>query len=576
MSHDRSRRIALTTWHTRRFGGLLKPPPKVFERVKEGCKTAFYGHMWARAEEEIRTLRRLYETYKEKSGAVSEIQRDIDRIESNEFLDRWDEGEMKTFRLDDDRTIYVLGVAQDGSQFYMAVGPTGQSKGQVSWDWTGLDMIEMGRQIKHEFKDRMESNADDLMDLSDIESGRRRMRVRKSIRRGSIEPALKPIRSFIDEAKSYADQPNLIEGSYQERIKLDLSGWKYVEDEGESNVGDRVIEESISHITEATQEILDIEWDDEGILFSIRIPDYLDDHGFVLREINGMSRKTNPAMPEEGNTITINNTYYRTQGQSSDVIQDAPDTHERFEHIDPDQPQPVLEYLFDQIDDAMDTLKQIKSGQIDVNPTYLFEGNHTLIARPYEKGQGYTGKYQADINAILITFKDSGSFDHKTVDRRLENMLQTARHEVLHLGQYALKEIFDLDVVGGLPPDPVLTDPDDIEHGGFKGQEHPKRDIEFYTRLNDEVGDFMDFMEGYDDGIWKPLMKAWMQVDVDPSKIENGSSQYDPESLIESAQFRGEDSFGTWKSDEPEKYRKAVKEFTKAVRERIEGEEASP
>lgn len=78
----------------------------------------------------------------------------------------------------------------------------------------------------------------------------------------------------------------------------------------------------------------------------------------------------------------------------------------------------------------------------------------------------------------------------------LDKFRGTVRHEVQHVGQDVLKAVLGLREQGGLPPGDIRNlkyDPSGMRPGlppRFR-QEHAERDIEFNTRLQDEIDDFV-------------------------------------------------------------------------------------
>jgi hypothetical protein len=94
----------------------------------------------------------------------------------------------------------------------------------------------------------------------------------------------------------------------------------------------------------------------------------------------------------------------------------------------------------------------------------------------------------------------------------LANILQTTRHELQHVGQDVLARLKGLREDAGLPS-PSLRVPSTKEQKGRKP--HPLREEEFYTRLADEVEEFVSAVQGKAPaelymGSLKAVFKRWV------------------------------------------------------------------
>ena len=140
---------------------------------------------------------------------------------------------------------------------------------------------------------------------------------------------------------------------------------------------------------------------------------------------------------------------------------------------------------------------------------------------------------------------------------------RTLGHEMRHVGQDALKEIKGLKDEAGLPSKNIRTP--GFDPSGYKllnnkpwyssGQrDHAVRDVEFYTRLSDEIDRFIRHiirLRGWQPDFWKSEADMWV----------NGK--------FGEALSGKEGFFYTLKVREPLKWKKAVGEFYKAVEPKI-------
>ena len=151
-------------------------------------------------------------------------------------------------------------------------------------------------------------------------------------------------------------------------------------------------------------------------------------------------------------------------------------------------------------------------------------------------------------------------------------MGRTARHETQHIGQYLLRELKDLDELGGLPPGEV-RDPKWNEWGSTPGsryqRDHAFRDVEFQTRLADEVDVFTSVAERIPGHMRRAAMRVWMadpqEGDEDTAEQINATLDLDRSKQVERRDF-----FRALKRSEFEKWKQAAKTFVSKVNERLD------
>lgn len=137
-------------------------------------------------------------------------------------------------------------------------------------------------------------------------------------------------------------------------------------------------------------------------------------------------------------------------------------------------------------------------------------------------------------------------------------ILSTIRHEAQHVGQDALRIIKDLRELGGLPRQ---RDPDANPYGtrgDGKSTEHALRDIEFHTRLQDEITDAVKNLRNIQKQDRRAMLRLWVsEGPLDPAL----ASKYN---VVEAKDF-----FVRLRKSAPAKWRNAVKTYFFEVSKRI-------
>jgi hypothetical protein len=534
--------------------------------------------MWVRAQDEVEAIEELFDTYSNRYETAQAIEESLDILYQEDTGDLKDlsGGIQKKFQIGPNRAAYVKKVERGefNSEFRIGEGPTEPTFPPIDWFSTESNAYSTLQVVKSRYFDDMQDNYHDLRDLSDIEPFERRKMIEDALENG-LDDALEAIYDVIDTAQQYADAPQEIgPGELRETaIDIDLRGWQYVEDNqfAESESAE-IIENSIAYINEAIRDISKIEWNNIGSRTRIDIPTYRQGHGFLTKEIT--VRQSKDYSSDDGDRMVVFEVEYAPIDGWSSI--DELSSEHIIKDYDPDQPRKPMAYIYDEIEASLEKFQQIKQGVISVRPTEI-RGPSTLDIKTglSERGE-HDGLYKGD--AIVVRFEDAEMpFDSSSVEDKADRIDFIVKHEILHFGQYTLEDLFELDGLGGLPPKAVQTDPDK-EVPPFMRQDHAKRDVEFYTRLNDEVDLFMEFVSDYDPQVWKPLAKAFMRQSVDGGLIDDRFSKWgDFEKDLEAAQDAGrasmggvQNSFEVWKEEEPEKYKKAVKEFWKAIQDRMD------
>ena len=163
-------------------------------------------------------------------------------------------------------------------------------------------------------------------------------------------------------------------------------------------------------------------------------------------------------------------------------------------------------------------------------------------------GQWHLGKrtLQVDTRSAMVDNVSGFEYALSEIDR-------VTYHETQHVGQDALRMIRGLKEDAGLPPTSIRVPetPDQKSR-----PEHALRDVEFYTDLQNEIRHFRNKLRLIPAPDWRAAARIFMD---DPKGADMRTQ--DPKVL---ALLRSE-YFQTLHKKAPDKWRKAVTEFAKAI-----------
>lgn len=187
----------------------------------------------------------------------------------------------------------------------------------------------------------------------------------------------------------------------------------------------------------------------------------------------------------------------------------------------------------------------------------------------------------------LYVFKDLTDWDKEgampsvhQIQRDLEGVKQTARHELQHVIQTFAMEYKQTELEFGLPPVKIREKEHDIHGLKLQDQksndrlEHRLRDIEFYTNLTDAVDEFRRLLNNLPSKLHKDALKAYIHLidinDLDKNLNNNeyfkNKNSWNMKKILLDRIYKAANNnfFDTLKDARPAKYRKAVIEFIKA------------
>ena len=187
--------------------------------------------------------------------------------------------------------------------------------------------------------------------------------------------------------------------------------------------------------------------------------------------------------------------------------------------------------------------------ELNFNPRQTFSGQWNRTTSTLEVG---IPRYGAGLLYPLTVdeFRDG-----------IRRLVGTIRHESQHVGQDVLRVAVGLQEVAGLPPADTRNlryDPSGVDPNSYHRQQQPHalRDIEFFTRIQDEVDDFVSMSVRIPPASRRRAMDVWTAFPVPPvDKSEFG--------LV----IRPREFFSDLRSEQSAKWRRAVAEFVRGVEE---------
>lgn len=157
-----------------------------------------------------------------------------------------------------------------------------------------------------------------------------------------------------------------------------------------------------------------------------------------------------------------------------------------------------------------------------------------------------------DSIGLLRIYMSTPPVNPDSIERGMRKVAKTIRHELQHLSQDVLEKATGSDLAGRAPGSKrdVLVD-------GKYVEEHAIRGVEFYTRLEDDIQEFLQL---------RGTLGSSRDVDAftRAAKVWVGAS---PRQAVGRYVVSPSEFFVAIKNHDPRRYRKAVSEFWKAVSE---------
>lgn len=240
---------------------------------------------------------------------------------------------------------------------------------------------------------------------------------------------------------------------------------------------------------------------------------------------------------------------------------------------------------FPKINFTYSDLYFIKNDEVDLVIYFSKES-----ADEYYSKENWAGLYSPESStlyksriSILLDLEDIQYI--KNVDQLnylLFNKLKTLRHEIQHHKQFSEKYNQE---ISGIPSKKIrnnIVDPHGRNLKNLKNNpensskinsqriDHELRDVEFYTRLSDEVAAFNFKLKNYPLELKKILAKSWVNIkltqdDYDLVDFHFNKNEKMKQYFLNMTSFSNSDWFKILSEKDFPRWKKAVKEFSKAV-----------
>lgn len=182
----------------------------------------------------------------------------------------------------------------------------------------------------------------------------------------------------------------------------------------------------------------------------------------------------------------------------------------------------------------------------------------------FKRLQGRAGGWRPESGRLDVVIPYREVVTVKDLGAAIETLTQSLEHEMIHFGQTAMQIVTDASEVRGLPsrkvrdpqydPDGVIPSTRGTPLGERLRQQHSLQDVEFYTNLNNEVRKFTEL-------VWTGVIPQDRIREAIAIWTNEKNGSFD-------GKFRAADSFRHLKSYQKDKWRIAVREFVKALRQR--------
>lgn len=181
----------------------------------------------------------------------------------------------------------------------------------------------------------------------------------------------------------------------------------------------------------------------------------------------------------------------------------------------------------------------------------------------------FKGSWNDALQRIILIADTSFVSNTDFFNEKLTELSRTIRHELQHLDQSTVKENKGLEDLAGLPSKKIRDHKydsrgflmgDDLGDFGNR-QSHVLQDAEFYTRLTDSVEEFNQTWKDTDPTAKHLAAMKWIDYSINNNLLKELPEFYQKEIN----NLRPNYTFRELKKKAPEKWRKAVKEFFKAI-----------
>ena len=183
---------------------------------------------------------------------------------------------------------------------------------------------------------------------------------------------------------------------------------------------------------------------------------------------------------------------------------------------------------------------------------------------------GWLGQWDSSTMRMRVTTPLISPVNVSHFVKDLDLIEETLEHEMRHLAQTYLSWGKGMpDQSAGMPPQsvrPSKPETDALPRDTLYPDrpQHALDDVEFYSRLGDDVRTFLGVIRKYPQSSWRWALREWVGI-PQPVWLDQLGRQNIPSSVHLFSDF-----FRSLKKYEPKKWKKAVLEFTKLVSQKID------
>jgi hypothetical protein len=177
----------------------------------------------------------------------------------------------------------------------------------------------------------------------------------------------------------------------------------------------------------------------------------------------------------------------------------------------------------------------------------------------YDKFLGYWDYRNREVNIFYPSRRDYSALNLRGFQETIAELRRTIRHETQHMGQDLIQDMKNLNEIAGLPSKKIRPGGKDYDpNTGEWVRPHPERDVEFYTRMSDEVDTFARMVTKFPKELLPLIFQVWVgQKEKVPIHIVE-DFQYYP-AYWELRRLKPSPFFWALKNNQKPKWKKAVK-----------------
>jgi hypothetical protein len=551
-------RLARRWLHRSRNAGILEAPPAMFDQIGPWMRAAYAGHILAQVDNELTRLRdaagQLKDALNEMVQAERSLPRDLDRIQNKGNLRirvvfvHWNK-RLKTKIIgakarDTDGTVQwrkpdgTWIVAEKGEPGWEPYYDWGQGDKRISWE-------NAFRLTRDQIEKMLRKTLEDC--IQNLHKHIQQLEQRADPQKDS-GPTLVELTLMRRECLKYTGKAKLVKTKVSKVFPVNLAGWPY-------------LEANSPLVTKANAQIVSRNAEIEEQLA-------------VGKKALPLAQKAYDAK-KNGDKDTYRKIIERLQ--ADDWMDTSPghpawgDYNIRQALKENKRPDEVLvwgrtTYGYEPIP-AAELEKELREplGPSDIEKALATKRWATITCQLFfSQHQSRGGVWVTDKRTLQVDAKFTGARSLPKFQEGIAEVNRTLRHELQHVAQDLITTIAGLgEDAGGLPPEKTrdLSIPPSGDRGYNKPQQpHPLREVEFYTRLADEISEFLQNLPKYPKNLRAKVVRAW--VDLDP--------KFTPEERKQVRHVPEREFFQMLHEEQPKKWRKAVSEFISEVGKKAE------